>query len=100
MAERFGLVFRATCRQLSESASALIRTPRAGDRVRLRHSRSPKRIKEVFERMHVAAPERQSWPVVEWQGEIIWMQGVELESEMAQDAGLKILAEAANANPT
>jgi tRNA(Ile)-lysidine synthase len=98
MAERFGLVFRATCRPLCEAASALIRTPRAGDRVRLRHSRGPKRIKEVFERMHVAAPERQSWPVVEWQGEIVWMQGLELDSEVAQDAGLKILAEPASAN--
>ena len=59
----------------------------------------PKRIKEVFERMHVAAPERQSWPVVEWQGEIVWMQGVELESDMAEDVGLKILTEPATANP-
>jgi tRNA(Ile)-lysidine synthase len=96
VAERFGLVFRATCGRLSKPASALIRTPRAGDRVRLRYSRSAKRIKEVFERMHVAAPERQSWPVVEWQGEIVWMQGVELESEMAQGAGLEILAESVN----
>lgn len=96
VAEQFGLVFRATCGQPGEPAPALIRTPRAGDRVRLRHSRSAKRIKEVFERMHVAAPDRQSWPVVEWQGEIVWMQGVELESEIAQNAGLTILAEAAN----
>ena len=89
MAERFGLLFRATVPPACRTAvSAVIRTPRAGDRVRLRHSRGPKRMKEVFERMHVAAPERQSWPVVEWQGEIVWMQGVELESEMAEDAGL------------
>jgi len=99
MAEGFGLMFRATCPQLSPMDAAFIRTPRAGDRVQLRHSRSPKRIKEVFERMHIAAPERQSWPVVEWRGEIVWMQGVELESEMARDAGLKILAEAASPNP-
>ncbi len=99
MAERFGLLFRSTCHQLSDSVSAVIRVPRAGDRVRLRHSRGPKRIKEVFERLHVATPERQSWPVVEWKGEIVWMQGVELESEMAEGAGLKIIVEAATANP-
>ena len=99
MAEGFGLMFRATCLQLSSPDAALIRTPRAGDRVQLRHSRSPKRIKEVFERMHIAAPERQSWPVVEWRGEIVWMQGVDLESEMARDAGLTILAESTSPNP-
>jgi tRNA(Ile)-lysidine synthase len=98
-AERFGLVFRATCHQLSEPATALIRAPRAGERVRLRHSQAPKRIKEVFERMQVAAPERRSWPVIEWQGEIVWMLGVELESEAAQDAGLIILAEPLSAGP-
>jgi hypothetical protein len=49
--------------------------------------------------LHVATPERQSWPVVEWKGEIVWMQGVELESEMAEGAGLKIIVEAATANP-
>jgi tRNA(Ile)-lysidine synthase len=98
-AERFGLVFRATCRQISESAPALIRGPRVGDRVRLQHSRTPKRIKEVFERMQVGATERQSWPVVEWKGEIVWMQGVELESEVAQDAELKILAQVVSPNP-
>lgn len=96
MAERFGLVFRATCRQISEPAPALIRTPRAGDRVRLQHSRAPKRIKEVFERMRVGVKEKQLWPVVEWNGEIVWMQGVELESEVAQDAELRIFTEAAS----
>jgi tRNA(Ile)-lysidine synthase len=61
---------------------AVLRTPRAGDRVQLKHSRWAKPLKEIFERMGVAAEARKSWPVVEWQGRIVWMRGAELESEM------------------
>ena len=59
--------------------AAVLRTPRAGDRVTLKHSRGPKPLKEIFERMGVAADERKTWPVVEWQGRIVWMRGVVVE---------------------
>jgi tRNA(Ile)-lysidine synthase len=61
--------------------------------VRLRYTAAPKRIKEVLERMQVPPSERKSWPVLEWQGEIIWMQGAEVESAAAVATGLRILAE-------
>ncbi|WP_254062371.1 tRNA lysidine(34) synthetase TilS [Acidobacterium sp. S8] len=73
--------------------SAILRFPKAGDRVRLCYTAAPKRIKEVLERMQIAPRERKSWPVLEWQGEIVWMQGAEIESPAASAAGLKILAE-------
>jgi len=38
-------------------------------------------VKEVLERMHISGPSRASWPVLEMDGRIIWMQGVELEPE-------------------
>jgi tRNA(Ile)-lysidine synthase len=60
--------------------AATLRTPRAGDRVTLQHSRGPKPLKEIFERMGVAAEERKTWPVVEWQGRIVWMRGMVVES--------------------
>jgi tRNA(Ile)-lysidine synthase len=61
--------------------AAILRTPKPGDRVQIKHSRGPKPLKEIFERMGVSAEERKTWPVVEWQGRIVWMRGVALEGE-------------------
>jgi tRNA(Ile)-lysidine synthase len=61
--------------------AAVLRAPKAGDRVQMKHSRGPKALKEIFERMGVAAEERKTWPVVEWQGRIVWMRGVAVEEE-------------------
>lgn len=84
----FGLRFEALC--AGQHPAAVVRTPRPGDRVHLRYSAGPKRLKEVFERLQVPAEERRSWPVVEWQGELVWMQGAEVESGAAREAGLAI----------
>jgi tRNA(Ile)-lysidine synthase len=92
VASDFGLIFRAFCKVDSGYPPATIRTPQSGDRVRLRHAGGAKRLKEVFERMRVGGPEREAWPLVEWQGELVWMQGVELESQVAVLAGLEITA--------
>lgn len=62
--------------------SAKLRTPRAGDRVRIRHSRSARPLKEIFERLQVDAERRRDWPLVEWSGRIVWMQGVDVDAEM------------------
>jgi tRNA(Ile)-lysidine synthase len=97
-AEAYGLVFRCRCRAPAPLSPATVRTPRPGDRVRLHHTGSLKRLKEVFERMHIAAPERENWPLVEWQGELVWMLGAELESELATAAGLEISTEPATGN--
>ena len=59
---------------------AILRTPRPGDRVQLRHSRGAKPLKEIFERMGVPADARKTWPVVEWQGRIVWMHGAAVEA--------------------
>jgi tRNA(Ile)-lysidine synthase len=60
---------------------AILRTWRAGDRVRLRYSSGPRRVKEVLERMKVTGADRASWPVVEVAGRVVWMRGVELEPD-------------------
>jgi tRNA(Ile)-lysidine synthase len=65
-------------------ARAVLRGPRAGDRVRLRHSRGAKPLKEIFERMNIDAAARRAWPVLEWTGRIVWMKDV------AVDAGPEI----------
>jgi tRNA(Ile)-lysidine synthase len=54
---------------------------KAGDRVHLRHSSGPRKVKEVLERMKVSGAERASWPVLELNGRIVWMKGVAVEPE-------------------
>jgi tRNA(Ile)-lysidine synthase len=49
--------------------------------VRLRYSSSPRKVKEVLERLRVTGTGRALWPVLEIDGRIIWMKGVELEPE-------------------
>lgn len=58
--------------------AACIRVWRPGDRVTLRHSSGPRKVKEVLERVGIRGEERKLWPVIEWQGRIVWMRGVEL----------------------
>jgi tRNA(Ile)-lysidine synthase len=68
--------------------SATLRPWKPGDRVHLRHSSGPRKVKEVLERLKVAGAARASWPVVEMGGRIVWMQGVVLEPQ----PGLEITA--------
>lgn len=72
---------RAGAEALSSGATAVLRTWKAGDRVHLRHSSGPRKVKEVLERMKVNGAERARWPVLELGGRIVWMQGVAVELE-------------------
>jgi len=62
------------------STSAVLRSWKAGDRVTLAHSRGPKKVAEVLDRLHVLGEARKNWPVVEWEGKIVWMRGVQVEA--------------------
>ncbi len=61
--------------------TAILRNWKAGDRVTLRHSAGPRKVKEVLERLRVTGSDRMLWPVLEVGGQIIWMRGVELEPD-------------------
>jgi tRNA(Ile)-lysidine synthase len=61
--------------------SATLRNWRPGDRVRLRYSSGPRKVKEVLERLRVTGSDRARWPVLELDGRIVWMRGVEVEPE-------------------
>jgi tRNA(Ile)-lysidine synthase len=67
---------------------ATLRNWRPGDRVRLRYSSAPRKVKEVLERLKVTGSSRALWPVLELDGRIVWMQGVEVEPEL----GIHILS--------
>ncbi len=58
-----------------------LRNWRAGDRVTLRYSSGPRKVKEVLERLRVTGTARSVWPVLEMDGRIVWMREVELQSE-------------------
>ena len=57
----------------------MLRNWRPGDRVTLRHSGGPRKVKQVLERLRVTGTGRELWPVLELDGRIVWMRGVELE---------------------
>jgi tRNA(Ile)-lysidine synthase len=62
--------------------TATLRNWRPGDRIKLRHSGAPRKVKEVLEHLRVTGTERALWPVLEVGGRIVWMQGVETEREL------------------
>jgi tRNA(Ile)-lysidine synthase len=63
-----------------EGCCATLRNWKAGDRVTLRHSRGPKKVTEILDRLRVHGTERSLWPVVEAEGRIVWMRGVEVDA--------------------
>jgi tRNA(Ile)-lysidine synthase len=94
-APAFGARFTASWpRELSspeaamQLASAQVRAWKAGDRVELQHSRGPKKVKEILNRMRISAEDRAAWPVVTWEGNIIWMRGVMLTNAPNRDKSM------------
>ncbi len=76
------------CRIEPVRTTAILRNWKPGDRVRLRHSGGSSKVKEVLERLRVTGTDRAFWPVLEVNGRIVWMRGVEVEPE----PGLRITA--------
>lgn len=84
VASAFGLHLKVEVALANQKPSAqrrygLLRNWKAGDRVQLRYSLRPRKVKEVLERLRVSGSERSLWPVLEIGGEIVWMKGAELE---------------------
>jgi tRNA(Ile)-lysidine synthase len=80
-APEYGLRLRAERAQEGlDGAAAVLRPWKAGDRVALAHSRGPKKVAEVLDRLHAVGEARKNWPVVDWQGRIVWMRGVEVDA--------------------
>jgi tRNA(Ile)-lysidine synthase len=90
-APEYGLCLRG---EAPAGTHATLRSWKAGDRVTLRHSRGPRKVAEVLDRLHVVGAARENWPVVESNGKIVWMRGVEVdapgfyfEGQVLPDAG-------------
>ena len=52
-----------------------VRNWRAGDRFWPRHTKSPKKVKELLQERHVEQSQRELWPVIASGDEIVWMRG-------------------------
>jgi tRNA(Ile)-lysidine synthase len=79
LAPAFGVSLRIEVAGMA--ATATLRNWKPGDRVRLRYSGGPRKVKEVLERLRVTGSARAIWPVLELEGRIVWMKGVELDPE-------------------
>lgn len=77
----FDLRLRVTISAPIRAGQATLRNWKPGDRVTLRYSNGPRKVKEVLQRMRVTGADRRVWPVLELCGRIIWMKAVELEPE-------------------
>ncbi len=92
------LGLRFTIEATSPQPGALIRGVRPGDRVTQRYSRGPKKIKEILERAHLSAADRQLTPVVVWpasepKAPIVWLRGVEIDPASLPDLPFKLQVE-------
>lgn len=74
---------------LPDGTMLLLRTPRAGDQVRLPHSGGVKTVKEALERRGLSAAERRVCPVLAVGSRIVWMRGLEVE----QTPGFEMVVE-------
>jgi tRNA(Ile)-lysidine synthase len=79
--------------KLPSGATLLLRTPRAGDQVRLPHSGGVKTVKEVLERRGLSADERRVCPVLAVGNGILWIGGVEVEGRPGLQVAVEPLRE-------
>jgi tRNA(Ile)-lysidine synthase len=90
-APAFGLHLTAIIAKPANSPlpNACLRVPRTGDRVTLRYRRSPLKLKDTLKqaRPDYVSHEGQH-PLVEWQREIVWVDGLQIESAIAHASGL------------
>ncbi len=67
-----------------------VRVWQAGDRVRLRYSRAPKKVAEALERMRVFGPDRERWPVVVRGRSVLWLRGAEVDPAELARVGIRL----------
>jgi len=66
---------------IAPATHAKLRNWKPGDKVTLRYSSGPRKVKEVLERLRVTGTSRTLWPVLELDGRVIWMRGADLQPE-------------------
>ena len=69
-----------------------VRNWRAGDRFWPRHTKSPKKVKELLQERHLPRAERSLWPVIVSGEEIVWVRGFSVAARFAASAGREAVA--------
>jgi tRNA(Ile)-lysidine synthase len=64
-----------------------VRNWRPGDRFWPAHTKSPKKIKELLQEIHVAQPVRRFWPVIVSKDVIVWMRGFNAPAKLRAKPG-------------
>jgi tRNA(Ile)-lysidine synthase len=65
-----------------------IRNWEPGDSYQPAGSRSPKKVKELFQENRVHLWDRRHWPVLELNGEIVWVRGFGAASKFSREQGV------------
>ncbi|MGA8868380.1 MAG: tRNA lysidine(34) synthetase TilS, partial [Candidatus Sulfotelmatobacter sp.] len=69
------------------AAQLTVRNWRPGDRFWPAHTKAPRKVKELLQEHHVAAPERSLWPVALSGDEIVWMRGFPVPAKLRAQPG-------------
>lgn len=64
-----------------------VRNWRPGDRFWPRHTKAPKKVKELLQERHLSGADRKLWPVVVSGADVIWMRGFAVPSQFQVRAG-------------
>lgn len=75
----------------SVTGPLLVRNWRAGDRFWPAHTKSPKKVKELLQELHVPQQERRSWPVIVSGDEIIWIRGFPVPAKIRARSGSPVI---------
>ena len=64
-----------------------VRNWRAGDRFWPAHTKAPKKVKELLQKLHIEQPLRQLWPVILSGEDIIWTRGFPIPESCRAEPG-------------
>ena len=66
-----------------------VRNWRAGDRFWPAHTKSPKKIKELLQELHITGSERKLWPVVVQGADVVWVRGFPVPAHLRFRGGVE-----------
>jgi tRNA(Ile)-lysidine synthase len=66
-----------------------VRNWRAGDRFWPAHTKSPKKIKELLQELHITGSERKLWPVVVRGADVVWVRGFPVPAHLHVREGVE-----------
>jgi tRNA(Ile)-lysidine synthase len=66
-----------------------VRNWRAGDRFWPVHTKSPKKIKELLQELHITGLERKLWPVVVLGADVVWVRGFPVPAHLRVREGFE-----------